>query len=243
MAARKASEAPALGGAGWLFCLTLGAVAACGPSLSNVHEGTVRFEHCNRLDLDQAVQKGECRKCWTSWLNEYTYGQPRDRIDYARRRAKSLANGDERPALKFDERSPEERQFYLVVPGPTSVHTPPPPVATVVKNTDGGAGSLAKTGDEAPPAEGCADQCRTTWKTCGVECSNGRGASSHQGSSLAPGGGESPHAPVTREDPKTVTHGSPATDWKAKAPQGAAPNGCSAKCGSDYSSCMKRCFE
>jgi hypothetical protein len=226
-----------------LLCLTLGVAAACGPSLSNVHEGTVRFEHCNRLDLDERVQKGECRKCWTTWLHEYTYGQPRDRIDYARRRAKSLANGDERPALKFDERSPEERQFYLVVPGPTSVHAPPPPVATVVKNGGGDAGSLAKTTDEAPPAESCADQCRTTWKTCGVECSTGQRASNAQGTSPAPGGSGSPHAPGNGQAPKMVPNGSHAADWKTKSPAGATGHGCSAKCGSDYSSCMKRCFE
>jgi hypothetical protein len=230
MALRKAFEAPALGGAIWLFCLTLGG-AACGPSLASVHEGTVRFEHCNRLDLDERVAKTECRRCWATWLDDYTYGQPRDRIDYARRRAKSLANGNERPALKFDERNPDERQFYLVVPGPTSVHAPPPPVATVWKDGENDGGSLAKTTADAPPAEGCADACRTTWKVCGDACSNGR----HDHAEPGHDHDENAHAPKTA--------GSSAAHSKPKNAGSAGSNGCSAKCGGDYSSCMKRCFE
>ena len=82
----------------------------------------MRFEHCNRLDLDEQATKSDCKKCWTTWLTDYTYGQPRDRIDYARRRALALSNGEaERPALRFDEAPAEARQFYMVVPGPTSV--------------------------------------------------------------------------------------------------------------------------
>jgi hypothetical protein len=194
-----------------------------------VHEGTVRFEHCNRLDLDQNVNKTDCRKCWSTWLDDYTYGQPRDRIDYARRRAKSLANGDERPTLRFDERGSEQRQFYLVVPGPTSIHAPPPPVATVWKDGTGGAGgTLAKNVDATPPAENCADECRTTWKACGAECTNGNGA-----------GHADDHGHV--HGPRKASNG--ARKAGGDAGTGKNGNGCSAKCGSDYSSCMKRCFE
>jgi hypothetical protein len=207
--------------------LTLGGAFACGPSITTVHEGTVRFEHCNRLDLDQHVAKQECRQCWSSWLSEYTYGQPRDRIDYARRRTRALANGEARPMLALDQQAPDERQFYLVVPGPTSVRTPPPPVATVWKNGDGDAGSLAKTTDETPPAESCADQCRTTWKTCGVACGNGHAE-----------GLKPPNGSGVRKSNGSTNGGIPTTNGGAPA-----TNGCSSKCGGDYSSCMKRCFE
>jgi hypothetical protein len=151
---------------------------ACGPSLTTVHEGTIRFEHCNRLDLDAAVGKNDCTQCWRTWLADYTYGQPRDRIDYARKRARQLSNGhDTRPVLNVDSEveHPAQRQFYLVVPGPTSLRTPPPPIATVVQSGGPDGGTLAKTAPE-PPAENCSEACRATWqkcsgKTCGADYS------------------------------------------------------------------------
>jgi hypothetical protein len=217
---------------GWVF----GLVCACGPSLKTVHEGTVRFEHCNRLDLDQRVTKNECSQCWKSWLAEYTYGQPRDRIDYARRRSVALANGDEgaRPVLKVDDQSSEARQFYLVVPGPTSVRAPPPPVATVWKDAD--AGALAKTSEVGPPAESCADDCRSTWQTCSSGCTNGHGTSGagrgNGSNHVAAGGSGNAASKGSGGKSSGATPGTP--------PSGT--NGCT-RCRTDYSSCMKSCFE
>jgi len=143
--------------------VVLGAVA-CGPSLTTVHEGTIRFEHCYRLDLEPNETKPERLGCWQLWMGSYTYGQPRDRIDHARRRLRALANGDAtRPELRIaGERQPEERQFYLVVPGPTSVHAPPPPIATVQQAAEG---AKAPPSDKLPAA-GCAGSCRDAWSAC-----------------------------------------------------------------------------
>jgi hypothetical protein len=211
MTSPKAPEPRALRRPSWLFGFAFGTAFACGPSLQTVHEGTVRFEHCNRLDLDERVAKSECSRCWQTWLKSHSYGQPRDRIDYARRRTRALANGnDSRPTLKFGERSPEERQFYLVVPGPTSVHAPPPPIATVWKAD---AGALAKTDGDLPPAESCADACRSTWQDCSGKCGNGSAAKGTNGNGAR----------------KSATGSQTA-------------NACT-QCGSDYSACMKRCFE
>ena len=224
MATSKAQKTRATRVAHGLFGLTLGAAAAfaCGPSLTSVHEGTVRFEHCNRLDLDEHIVKKECGQCWSTWIADYSYGQPRDRIDYARRRARALANGDDsRPILKFDEHAPEERQFYLVVPGPTSVRTPPPPIATVWQGAD--AGAMAKTTGDRPPAESCADDCRSTWQTCSTPCANGNGQANGNGKSN-----------VARAGSGGATNGN-----GKHAPSASS---CS-KCGLEYSNCMKRCFE
>jgi len=211
MASRNAQRARTARLSSLLLGLALGAAFACGPSLTSVHEGTVRFEHCNRLDLDERVAKSECGRCWQTWLKSHSYGQPRDRIDYARRRARALANGnDSRPTLKFGERSPEERQFYLVVPGPTSVHAPPPPIATVWKAD---AGRLAKTDGDLPPAESCADACRSTWQGCSGKCGNGGAAKGVNGNGAR------------------------------KSATGSQNADACTKCGSDYSACMKRCFE
>lgn len=145
--------------------LVFGGVA-CGPSLTTVHEGTVRFEHCYRLDLEPNEAKPERLGCWRLWLGSYTYGQPRDRIDHARRRLKSLANGDTtRPQLQIaGEHHPEERQFYLVVPGPTNIHAPPPPIATVEQPPEDA--KPTPIPDKPPPAAGCADGCRDDWEAC-----------------------------------------------------------------------------
>lgn len=141
-----------------------------------MHEGSVRFEHCYRLDLDPEVVSSHREACWRGWLTSFTYGQPRDRIDYARTRLSELENGDPSPPVlrTGGEHRPEQRQFYLVVPAPTSVHAPPPPVATVWREED--AGSAENTSDAAapttaaPPAETCADSCRSDWDECTVNC-------------------------------------------------------------------------
>jgi hypothetical protein len=173
--------------------------SACGPSLATVHEGAVRFEHCYGIDLDQRSQPEQRKACWQLWVASYTVGQPRDRIEYAQRRLHALSGeaDADRPKLALDrDPLPEERKFYLVVPGPTSVHAPPPPIAPVVPATDGGepadaappdvrvnpgdaklATEGAKTSDvkppdagHAPPAERCSSACRSAWKTCDGAC-------------------------------------------------------------------------
>lgn len=155
---------------------------ACGPSLTAVHEGSVRFEHCYRLDLDGEVVSSHRQACWKGWLTSFTYGQPRDRIDYARKRLSELQNGDPAPpSLRTgSEHRPEQRQFYLVVPAPTSVHAPPPPVATVWRDEDAGATDNATDAGSAqtvaPPAQTCADACRSDWDACNAQCEGDAGA-------------------------------------------------------------------
>src|SRR5688572_1518620 len=105
---------------------------SCGPSVQSIYEGNVRFEHCYRLDLELEVATSHRQACWTTWLDRYTYGQSRDRLEYARRRVRAFAAGDANPpALKIGgaDTEQETRQFYLVVPAPTSVHASPPPIA------------------------------------------------------------------------------------------------------------------
>ncbi|HTQ03938.1 MAG TPA: hypothetical protein VMI54_08770 [Polyangiaceae bacterium] len=161
---------------GWIVLLA----NACGPSLTTVHEGTVRFEHCYRVDLQPEVPANQRRSCWYNWVTSYTLGQPRDRIEYAESRVRALDSGDTscRELSIGADTPPEQRQFYLVVPAPTSVHAPPPPLATVVPAhaadaADGGAApdARAKTGDEKePPAAGCSNRCESAWASCNDAC-------------------------------------------------------------------------
>jgi len=158
-----------------------GAAVACGPSVQSIYEGNVRFEHCYRLDLEVDTAPTHRRACWSEWLNLYTYGQPRDRIEYARRRLHSFANGDvARPTLDIGEvKQTEARQFYLVVPAPTSVHAPPPPIATRWYG-DAGTAPTAPTTEQvaAPvsaPEDKCSEACRDTLSNCQHACNPSAG--------------------------------------------------------------------
>ncbi len=149
--------------------------AACGPSLTTVHEGTIRFEHCYRLDLEPGANAAQRTGCWKLWLASYTYGQQRDRIDHARQRLTALSGGDVAHAelrVAGDPR-PEERQFYLVVPGPTSVHATPPPIATVLSPSVAETRAAEAAGRNAPPSESCAGSCRSAWRSCDASCKEG----------------------------------------------------------------------
>jgi hypothetical protein len=194
--------------------LALGvAIAACGPSVQSIYEGNVRFEHCYRLDLEVDAAPTHREACWKEWLGMYTYGQPRDRIEYARRRAQAFASGDlNRPALDIgvsdgSSSSPkkgEARQFYLFVPSPTSVHAPPPPIATRWYADAGAApaAATATTDRGEAPGEQCAAGCRGKHTECEEAC------------------------------------GSDAGLPDANRPA----SGCMA-CDPDFKSCMKRCFQ
>jgi hypothetical protein len=148
---------------------------ACGPSMQSVHEGSVRFEHCYRLDLDEDVASTHRRACWKEWSSRYTYGQSRDHIEYARRRLRSLAAGDTaRPTIDVgSDYHPEERQFYLSVPAPTSAHAPPPPIATRWAGPNEpppAASASAGVPTSSAPGDDCAATCRGARTPCDAAC-------------------------------------------------------------------------
>src|SRR5450432_2717497 len=152
--------------------LVAGVSGACGPSVQSIYEGNVRFEHCYRLDLEVDTAPTHREACWKEWLGMYTYGQPRDRIEYARRRARSFATGDlDCPKLDIgDAKKGEARQFYLVVPAPTSVHAPPPPIATRWYGDAGAAPAAPTVTLAAAPGDQCGNDCRETFETCARPC-------------------------------------------------------------------------
>lgn len=157
-----------------LLLAALAAVCSCGPSVQSIYEGSVRFEHCYRLDLEQDVATSHRQACWTAWIERYTYGQSRDRQEYARRRVRAFASGDaDRPVLRVGETQAQRdtRQFYLVVPAPTSVHASPPPIATrtnaVVEAPRPEASAASTT---VAPADTCSAECRAAFSSCNQAC-------------------------------------------------------------------------
>lgn len=153
-------------------------VLGCGPSVQSIYEGSVRFEHCYRLDLELEVATTHREACWKNWLERYTYGQSRDRLEYARRRVRAFAAGDtDRPQLKIGGDDQETRQFYLVVPAPTSVHASPPPIATRVNlpgetPPDPSSTPSAKSAAKPTPGEECATACKSAFSSCSDACAS-----------------------------------------------------------------------
>jgi hypothetical protein len=137
-----------------------------------VYEANIRFEHCYRLDLDPRVAPGHRSACWKEWSQRYTYGQTRDRLDYARRRIQALASGDvSRPVL--DPRQTDAGASAAESPAPTSVHAPPPPKAAQPAAVDAGAPDATASQTDAgplPPGADCVADCRASWRACGDVC-------------------------------------------------------------------------
>jgi hypothetical protein len=159
--------------AGGAFGLASLSGLGCGPSVQSIYEGNVRFEHCYRLDLELDVATGHRQACWKTWLERYTYGQSRDRLEYARRRVRAFAAGDTNPpVLNIGGADPEQesRQFYLVVPAPTSVHASPPPIATRVNLPGEAPTPSAKSTAKPTPGEDCSAACRGGFSSCSDAC-------------------------------------------------------------------------
>jgi hypothetical protein len=144
--------------------------------VQSIYEGDVRFEHCYRLDLELDVAPTHRQACWTAWLDRYTYGQPRDKLEYARRRLRAFPSGDaDKPELHLGQSQAQQdaRQFYLVVPAPTSVHASPPPIATrlnTVADPPPAPSSDAKSADKPAPGEECASACHEAFGSCNQAC-------------------------------------------------------------------------
>lgn len=144
--------------------------AACGASINAVYEGDVRFEHCMALEQIPDGKPTTQKTCWDEWIKYYTYGQTRDRVDYARMRQKQLSSESDFTDPSWAPPSVAQR----AVPEPTSVMAPPPMMIS-----DAGQSSDATTDADAdaaslpppePPAAACASQCRDAWSTCEKAC-------------------------------------------------------------------------
>jgi hypothetical protein len=103
--------------------------AACGPSFQTVYENDARFEHCYALDETPTAAMTRKADCWNDWTKNHTYGQTRDRVEYARARYDALSTV---PQLPTDEAmmaaAPGEgtNADTAAAPTPTSAFAPPP---------------------------------------------------------------------------------------------------------------------
>jgi hypothetical protein len=149
---------------------------ACSLTYQSLYEGDARFEHCYRLDEEKQLPVQEKQRCWHDWSAKHTYGQSRDRIEYAlaRERAlgQTLASGDTAPrGLVFPG-------GIIWAPQPMSAFAPPPQMMS----RDAGApdaerhaaaAAFAERADAASvlaPGASCGGACSKTWVQCGEQC-------------------------------------------------------------------------
>jgi hypothetical protein len=146
---------------------------ACGPSFQAVYEGDVRFEHC--YALDQGPVSADAKKeCWSGWLHDYTYGQSRDRVEYAGTRFSELSLD---PTLPTEEHQVKHAQIQAS-PVPTSAFAPPPSTAERVTTEATATATLPPAPGRAPgaaaavraPGAECAEGCSGYWTTCKTSC-------------------------------------------------------------------------
>jgi len=227
-----------------VFALALGSVfvllLGCGPSIQPIHEGSVRFEHCYRLDLDPRIAPAHRHACWKQWLEVYSYGQSRDRVEHSRHRIANLEAGDPNPPklnLELEE-ARAARQFYMATPAPTDVATPaptdvyapPPAMATPTK------------AEMAPaPGDTCVVNCQTARTACLTRCET----STSKPPEPEPQNAEPSKAPAKppSKPPSELkaTSKSPAPAASSATSEESAVGEC--ECERDYKSCGVRCFE
>jgi hypothetical protein len=147
--------------------LALGGAMACGPSFQAIYEGDVRFEHC--YALDQSPFAADVKKeCWRDWLHGYTYGQSRDRVEYAGTRFSELSLDPTLPSEDVKHPRP------MAVPMPTNAFAPPPSIAehpAVMEAVP--TASVPRMVAAHAPGEDCAENCAGYWKTCKSGCKDG----------------------------------------------------------------------
>ena len=174
------------------------ALLACGPSFQVVYEGDARFEHCYALDDTPTISLEDKTDCWSQWVRSYTYGQTRNRIDYASGRAKALRAV---PAMPTDEAimsaAPGEGTSRVGHDEPVTTNAFAPPPTTMSAVDAGNSSRLETPADENPgppspirpvnpnlpvgsvvpdttPRESCTDRCRGEWQVCRASCKSGK---------------------------------------------------------------------
>jgi hypothetical protein len=145
-------------------------VAGCGASFQVTYECDVHFEHCYALEETAAASEVK-RRCWNDWLAGYTFGQPRDRVDFAASRVRALGS----PSGLADNDPPAPSASHAVAnPLPTTAFAPPPPTASVSASPAPSVAVAELDGSALrPPGAECAAACEQRWSACRDGCRDG----------------------------------------------------------------------
>jgi hypothetical protein len=137
----------------------------CGPSFEAIQEGDLRFAHCDRLDLDPGISASHRLHCWREWRRVYTYGQTRDRLEYAQRRIAEVVSGDTEPPFELPTgsgRRPDAN--HPATPNPA--HSSPPAVVPLA----GTETALRRDAPEGAFGPGCRSRCEAGRDACSPGC-------------------------------------------------------------------------
>jgi hypothetical protein len=146
-----------------------------------VYECDVRFEHCYALDQG-AVPADAKKECWRDWLHAYTYGQSRDRVEFAATRFSELSLDATLPNEDVRSSRPRRPDRPVAAPVPTNAFAPPPNVSeghiapepsTATSRTTGTTNQDPPPLDAAsarPPGADCARTCDEKWDRCHSSC-------------------------------------------------------------------------
>lgn len=146
-------------------CL-IGLVAVgCGPSFEAIQEGDLRFAHCDRLDLDPTIAPSHRLHCWREWRRVYTYGQTRDRVDYAQRRIAEVVSGDTEPPFELPTGS-SRRPDANHPAAPNPAHSSPPAVVPLA----GTESAITRDAPEGAFGPGCRSRCEAGHAECSPGC-------------------------------------------------------------------------
>ncbi|WP_240806833.1 hypothetical protein [Polyangium spumosum] len=152
-----------VGAAGLVALVT----ASCGASINAVYEGDVRFEHCMALDMEKHVKPTIRKACWEEWTKFYTFGQTRDRVEYARLRMKQLSGASD---FEESDLATEEPRVASAVPEPTSALAPPPMMLAVDAGSSGPSADASPDVAAESPESTCGTTCEATWNECKAAC-------------------------------------------------------------------------
>jgi hypothetical protein len=137
-----------------LAFVAFAALTACGPSMKNLVESDMRFEHCYRIDEDPSTPLDNKRACWREWTSHYAKGQDRSRVGYAKDRVKvlngAIATGPVAPLAPT----------AAACPPPVNPYSPPPSIAPKDEKSAAAPGT----------ATVCSDTCTKAWRACSTPC-------------------------------------------------------------------------
>ncbi|HEY1957072.1 MAG TPA: hypothetical protein VGH28_15740 [Polyangiaceae bacterium] len=161
--------------------LVLPVAVACGPSFQTIYENDARFEHCYATDDSASTSLAQKAACWKDWKEHHTFGQTRDRVEYAQSRYLALSQMPDMPTDEaMMQAAPGEvgEQHQLTAPTPTNAFAPPQAIASL----DAGAKSAqpppaitafvepaaldAGVSESRPPGAVCTDDCARVWNEC-----------------------------------------------------------------------------
>jgi hypothetical protein len=226
---------------------------ACGPSFQVIYEGNARFEHCYALEENGQTAVREKVECWRDWSERYTYGQTRDRINYATARYVALEQMSTAPtdeAMMMGAPGMAPRQSTITAPNPTNAFAPPPkvldnydastakaprpsevPVIVGVGGSSLDAGPGALTSSVPLPGSDCGSGCGRQLQKCREVCTG-----TDAGLAFVPSASSSPSASSL-----PAPAASPAPARAAAATKGIG--GTCGACEKTYRACMRGCFK